>query len=142
LILLDTSILSYAVGGEHPLRDTSRRVIQAATSRADRITTTVEVIQEFAHVRSRRHPRTNAVALARSFVELLSPLIQIRADDLELGLRLYERHESLGAFDAVLAAIALGLGVEALVSGDVAFASVPKLRFVALDSAELDELLA
>jgi predicted nucleic acid-binding protein len=142
LILLDTSVLSYAVGEEHPLRDPSRRMIEAAASRADRITTTIEVIQEFTHVRSRRYPRANAVSMARSYIDLLSPLIQIDADDLDLGLKLYERHESLGAFDAVLAAVALSLGAEALVSGDAAFGSVPKLRFVSLDSAELDELLS
>jgi uncharacterized protein len=142
LILLDTTVLSYAVGEEHPLRSPSRNVIEAAASRADRVTTTVEVIQEFAHVRSRRHPRASAVALARSFAQLLGPLIQITEEDLDLGLKLYERHASLGAFDAVLAAVALGLRVEALVSGDAAFASVPRLRYVSLDSSDLGSLLA
>lgn len=117
-------------------------MIEAAASGTDRVTTTVEVIQEFSHVHSRRRPRANAVAMARSYIDLLSPLIQIGSDDLDLGLKLYERHEPLGPFDAVLAAVALRLNVEALVSGDGAFASVPKLPFISLVSAELDELLA
>jgi predicted nucleic acid-binding protein len=141
LILLDTTVLSYAVGQEHPFRDPSRRIVEAAASGTDRVTTTVEVIQEFAHVQSRRRQRAGAVSLARSYVDLLSPLIEIGAEDLELGFRLFERHAALGAFDAVLAAAAIRLEVEALVSGDSAFASVPKLAFVALDSAELDGLL-
>ncbi len=41
----------------------------------------------------------------------------------------------------MLAAVAQRLDVEAIVSGDTAFASVPKLRFVALDSADLEQLL-
>jgi uncharacterized protein len=63
------------------------------------------------------------------------------SEDVDVGLRLFERHERLGSFDAVLAAAALRLEIEALVSGDAAFSSVPKLPFVALDSGELDRLL-
>jgi hypothetical protein len=142
VILLDTSVLAYAVGQEHPLREPSRRIVQAAAAGTRRMTTTVEVIQEFAHVYARRRPRASAAALARSYVDLFGPLIETTADDLDAGLRLFERQELLGAFDAVLAATALRLDVEALVSGDGAFASVAKLHFVPLDSADLDRLLA
>jgi uncharacterized protein len=142
LILLDTTVLSYAVGHEHSFREPSRRLVEAAASGTKRMTTTVQVIQEFAHVYAQRRPRSNAASLARSYVDLLSPLVDSTSEDLELGLRLFERHERLGAFDAVLAAAALRLEVDALVSGDAAFDSVPKLPFVALDSAELDGLAA
>jgi predicted nucleic acid-binding protein len=142
LILLDMTVLSYAVGDEHRFREPSRRIVEAAASGTDRVTTAVEVIQEFTHVHSRRRPRANAVAIARSYVDLLSPLIEIASEDLDVGLKLFERHEPLGAFDAVLAAVALRLNAEAFVSGDGAFASVPKLPFVPLDSAQLDELLS
>jgi predicted nucleic acid-binding protein len=141
LILLGTTVLSYAVGEEHRFREPSRRIVEAAASGMERVTTTVGVIQEFAHVHSRRRPRADAVALARSYIDLLSPLIEATAEDLDVGLRLFERHARLGAFDAVLAAVALRLGVEALVSADEAFASVPKLSFVPLESAKLDALL-
>ncbi len=142
MILLDTTVLSYAVGQEHPLREPSRRLVEAAASGTERMTTTVQVIQEFAHVYARRRSRSNAASLARSYVDLLSPLVEATSEDLDLGLRLFERHERLGAFDAVLAAAALRQEVDALVSGDTAFDSVPKLPFVALDSAELDGLAA
>jgi hypothetical protein len=35
--------------------------------------------------------------------------------DLEDGLKLFERHEPLGGFDAVLGAVALNRGAEALI---------------------------
>jgi hypothetical protein len=54
---------------------------------------------------------------------------------------LFEWHAQIGAFDAVLAAAPIRLDVEALVSGDGAFASVSKLKCVSLDSPELDDLL-
>jgi predicted nucleic acid-binding protein len=52
------------------------------------------------------------------------------ADDLDRGLALFGEHPALGAFDAVLAAVALDRGAEALVSADRAFVSVPNLRWV------------
>jgi predicted nucleic acid-binding protein len=141
VILLDTTVLAYAVGHDHPYREPSRRLVEAASSGTERMTTTVQVIQEFAHVYARRRTRSTAVSLARSYVDLLSPLVEATSEDLDLGLRLFERHERLGAFDAVLAATALRLEVDALVSGDATFSSVPKLPFVALDSGELDRLV-
>ena len=97
---------------------------------AGRSTTTVEVIQEFLHVRARRRDRLPAVADARAYAQLLAPLLT--ADDAALrnGLILYGSTSRLGAFDAVLAAAAVAAGAEALVSADSAFGEVPGLRHV------------
>jgi predicted nucleic acid-binding protein len=43
--------------------------------------------------------------------------------------------------DALLAATALRLDAEALISGDIAFGQVAGLRFVALGSPELDSMI-
>jgi uncharacterized protein len=76
LIVLDTTVLVYAVGGEHPLREPCRHIVDEIGAGRLAATTTVEVIQEFAHVRARRRGRLDARALALEFVHLLSPLIQ------------------------------------------------------------------
>jgi hypothetical protein len=140
VILLDTSVLVYAVGEEHPLRDPSRRVLQAVADGGLRATTTVEVIQEFAHVRAQRRPRADAATLGRQIAELLGPLVSVTDADLQKALQLFQRHERLGAFDSLLAAAALRLDASALISGDVAFGKVTGLRFVALGSPELEAL--
>ena len=57
MILLDTSVLVYAVGAEHPLREPCRAVIAAVGDGTIAATTTVEVLQEFAHVPARRRGR-------------------------------------------------------------------------------------
>ncbi len=51
--------------------------------------TTVEIIQEFAHVRARRRSRTDAATLARSYKTAFTLLVT-QAEDLDLGLTLYE----------------------------------------------------
>jgi uncharacterized protein len=140
VIVLDTTVLAYAAGAEHPLREPCARFIAAVARGELAATTTVEVIQEFAHVHGRRRPRTVAARLARRYAEGLAPLLVVDADVLDRGLELFERHEALGAFDAVLAAATVASGAEALVSADRAFESVGGLRFVAPGTSEADEL--
>jgi predicted nucleic acid-binding protein len=142
VIVVDTTVLVYAVGEEHPLREPSRKLVEAITGGRVRATTSVEVVQEFAHVRSQRRGRANAVSVARYFADLLSPLMPVIGPDLERGLQLFQRHERLGAFDALLAAATLRAGVDSFVSGDAAFGEISGLPFVALGSPELDALLA
>ena len=141
MIVLDTSVLAYAVGAEHPLREPSRRIVESIRSRAIVATTTAGVIQEFVGTRSRRRPRQDAVAFGRDFATLLSPLAPVRESDLDLGLRIFERSDELGSFDAVLAAVAINRDAEALVSSDRGFRDVRRLRHIDIGGPELDELL-
>ncbi len=128
MILLDTTVLSYAVGDDHVLRAACRRLLKAHLNGEIQAVTTVEVIQEFAHVRSRRRPRADAVAVARQYAALL-PQLATDGLDLQLGLTLYESHRRIGAFDAVLAAVALNRRLD-IASADRAFGSVPGLRWL------------
>lgn len=137
MIVLDTTVLVYAKGADHPLREPCRGLIEAIAERRIEATTTVEVIQEFVHVRARRRDRADAVELGRDYAELLSPLLEVGRADLERGLALYERSKGLGAFDAVLAAAAESAGARALVSADVAFGGLPSLPHLFPDSRDL-----
>ncbi len=141
MIVLDTTVLVYAVGAAHEFREPARALVQSIERGAVRATTTVEAVQEFVHVRARRRDRRDAASLGRAYAALLSPLLQPSEDDLEQGLRLFERNQELGAFDAVFAAAAIGAGVDALVSADRSFASVRGLRFLDLVSPELRDLV-
>jgi predicted nucleic acid-binding protein len=142
VILLDATVLVYSVGADHPLRDSSRRIVEAITGGAVAATTTAGVIQLFVGVRSRRRPRGDAVSVGRDFATLLSPLANVEKSDLDLGLRIFERSGQLSPFDAVLAAVAINRDAEALVSSERGFRNVRDLRHVDLASRELDKLLA
>ncbi|HET7769830.1 MAG TPA: type II toxin-antitoxin system VapC family toxin [Chloroflexota bacterium] len=140
MIILDTTVLSYAVGEAHPLREPCRRLLEAHGSGRIEATTTVEVIQEFVHVRSRRRTRTDAVALARHYVAAFRLLVSDE-DDLARGLTLFARHPALGAFDAVLAAVALNRKADWLVSADQAFGEASELRWIDPATPPLDRLI-
>lgn len=130
MILVDTSVLVYAVGDDHRLQAPCRRLVQLVADGTVSATTTVEAIQEFVHVRARRRPRSDAAALGRAYATLLAPLTQPVTADLEIGLELFERHPDLGAFDAVLAATAQRMSGGVLASTDGAFRSVASLRLL------------
>ncbi len=141
MIVLDTTVLVYAVGTEHPFRDPCRQLIEAITERTLEATTTVEVIQEFAHVRARRRGRADATRLSNDYAELLSPLITATPEDLRAGLAIFERDEHLGAFDAVLTASAAARNATALVSANSAFAATPDVAHVVPDQRSVSQLL-
>lgn len=141
MILLDTTVLVYAKGQDHPLRDPCRALIEAVADRHVEATTTVEVIQEFVHVRARRRDRVDAAELGRDYAELLAPLLQPTVDDLNAGLALFERNEKLGTFDAVLAACAVRAGASAIVSADAGFATIPEITHVSPDHRGVSTLL-
>lgn len=140
MVILDSQILSYAVGEDHPLRRPCRRVLQAHYSGELAATTTVEVLQEFTHVRARRRSRSDAVALAHRFAKAFA-LLLTRPEDLDRGLHLFQLYPPLGAFDAVLAAVAINQEAEALLSGDQAFGLIPDLPWIDPATSAMNRLL-
>lgn len=141
MIVLDTTVLVYATGSEHPLREPCRELVQAVARGEVEASTSVEVVQEFVHVRARRRTRADAAQLGLAFADLLAPLLPVTPADLQTGLRIYRDAERVGAFDAVLAAAAMAAQAEALVSADAAFAQVAGLQHVVPDAEGLRQLL-
>ena len=130
-----------AVGVAHQYREPCRALVAAIREGELQATTTVEVIQEFTHVRARRCGRADAVDLATDYVELLSPLLVVEEEDLREGLRRFAASDRLGSFDAVLAAAARAAGADALVSADAAFSSVSTITHVIPDHDGVRHLL-
>lgn len=130
MIVLDTTVLVYAVGADHPLRGPCRAIVAAVGDGSLAATTTPEVIQELAHIRARRHSRDDAATVAASYAELLSPLLVVDEADLRAGLDLFGSRVRLGAFDCVLAATAMHRGAKGLVSADRAFADLDALHHI------------
>ena len=141
MIIVDTTVLVYAIGMEHPLRAPCRQLVRAVKAGRADVATTVEVVQELVDVRARRRPRDDAARQGRAFATLFAPLLRPTHHDLTDGLELFKAHDVLGAFDAVLVATALSHGAEAVVSADRAFASVGGLVHVVPGSPEFVALL-
>jgi predicted nucleic acid-binding protein len=83
--VLDTTVLVYAKGADHPLRDPCRQLIAAIAARRLEATTTVEAIQELVHVRARHRDRARlcrapfSAAGARALVSADSDYAELKA---------------------------------------------------------------
>ena len=108
-----------------------------------RATTTVEVIQEFCHVRARRTGPAEAAARAKDHLDLLRPLIRPEEDDLVAGLEAFAASAGRpGAFDAVLGATARRRQLP-VASADRGFGVVPGLIWMSPASPSfLEDCLA
>lgn len=140
MIVLDTTVLVYAKGADHPLREPCRQLIEGIAQGRLTATTTAEVIQEFAHVRARRYGRADAAELALDYADGLAPLLVTEEQDLRDGLRLFAEHPGLSSFDTILAAAAHAIGAT-LVSADKAFADVTGLDHVMPDQDGVNRLV-
>jgi predicted nucleic acid-binding protein len=142
VIVVDTTVLVYAMGAEHPLREPCRELIAAIANGGVEATTSVEVIQEFVDVRARRRDRHDAATTGRDYAELLAPLLSVTREHLQRGLVLFEQSDRLGSFDAALAAAASVSGATALVSADSAFSAAAEIAHVIPDRLGVAGLLA
>lgn len=75
-------------------------------------------------------PALVAAIMASNYGTSLRPEEQ----HLDTGLRLFERHRQLGAFDAVLVAVTIAHDAEALVSADPDFRAVQNPRSASMSS--------
>lgn len=127
-LFVDSTVLVYAVGDEHPLREPCRRVVDDVGHGAVQMHASVEAIQELVFHRMRRVERPAAVQQGRTAARLCV-LHPIDRDVIATMLDLVET-TSLRGRDAVHAACALKAGFTRIVSADTDFDGVPGLERV------------
>lgn len=139
--LYDTNVFVYALGAAHWYREPCRAIVARQGEGALGGETTAVVVAELAHQRLRQSgDRAEAARRARE-VTLICRTHEVAERDVELALDLYERSAALDAFDALLAAVALNRGIEAIVSADQGFDELADLERVdPLDAETVDAL--
>jgi uncharacterized protein len=98
VIFVDTNVLMYAVGREHPLREPARAFFVEARGVAS-LVSSAEVLQELMHAYlpvGRIETLDAALTLAESRLEAIWP---VEAEDVALARSLMERYRGLGARD-------------------------------------------
>lgn len=133
-LFVDTAVLAYAVGNEHPRRAACHQILVAAASGDAELHASVEAVQEFLFFRRlRRGDRVTAVAEARAVRDLLV-LHPFDAGVVDAMVDLVAESE-IGGRDAVHAATAQLAGFGSIVSTDRAFDAVPGLARLDPESA-------
>ena len=131
---IDTAVIMYAAGGEHPLRDPSRRILSRIGDGTLDGVISVEVIQELLHrFASIRRPDIGR-AQATEAMHFFAPVLPIthalmrRVPDLAL------KYPTLDARDIVHLATCIHEGITEIISPDRGFDQVAELRRIDLAS--------
>lgn len=99
MIFVDTNVIMYAVGGEHPLREEARGFFEEALIQRRNLVTSAEVLQELLHVYlpvRRMGTLDAALALVTSTMASIWP---VEEGDARLARELAGEHPGLGARD-------------------------------------------
>lgn len=99
MVFVDTSVVMYAVGRNHPLRPPARRFFAAAMTDRQPLATSSEVLQELAHAYLPVE-RMQALAAALLLIDRTRTAVwPLERDDVILGIELAGRHPALDARD-------------------------------------------
>lgn len=98
-VFVDTNVLMYAVGGEHPLRSEARDFFRRSVREEMSLATSAEVLQELLHAYlpvGRTEHLDRALALAEGRI---GTVWDVEQDDVLLARRLADRLPALDARD-------------------------------------------
>lgn len=127
-VFIDTAVIMYAAGGDHPLREPCGRIIAGIGDGDIDAVTSSEVIQEILHrfisVRRAEHGRSQAIEA----LDLFAPVLPITHALMRRVPDLAAKYPSLDARDIVHVATCIHAGITDIVSPDRAFDEVAEVR--------------
>jgi hypothetical protein len=127
-VFIDTAVVMYAGGGDHPLRRPCQRLLERIADGELEAVTSVEVIQEILHrFTALRRPELGA-AMARDTLDIFAPVLPVTHAVMRRLPELVEAYPALAARDLVHVATCLQEGISDIVSPDRGFDSVPGIR--------------
>lgn len=129
-VIVDSAIPLHAEGAGGPLRDPCRAVMEAIGAGRLEAHASVELIQEYSHVRRRRGTTVAALAERVELLRRALRLIAFEPDHIPDVLRLLRANPQLEVRDAVHAAAAAAEGIDVIVTPDADFDGVENLHRV------------
>ena len=125
---IDTAVIMYAAGGEHALREPSRRVLSRIGNGDLDGVISVEVVQEILHrFISLRRPEIG-IAQAAQAMDFFAPVLPITHALMRRVPDLAARYPLLAARDLVHVATCVHEGITAIISPDRGFDQVAEVR--------------
>jgi predicted nucleic acid-binding protein len=127
-VFVDSAVLMFAAGREHPLRAPSLRFLDQVADGSIQAITSVEVVQEILHrYISLRRPDLARI-VAQDAQDMFAPVVPITHALMRRVPMLADKYPRLQARDLVHVATCIHEGVTEIVSPDKAFDQVSELR--------------
>jgi hypothetical protein len=127
-LFIDSAVIMYAAGADHPLREPCRQIINAIADGRTSAVTSTEVIQEILHRHlSQRRPEIGR-AQAQEALDLFAPVVPITHALMRRLPGLTDRYPNLHARDLVHVATCIHEGITEIVSPDKGFDQVSEVK--------------
>ena len=128
MIFVDSNIPMYVAGRDHPNRDPSRRLLDAARAGHLEICTSVEVLQEILYRYVGLKRPDLAVEIYDLFAQLCPIVFPVSLADTDRARDLVRTQRGLSVRDAVHAAVMLNHDVKEIATFDEGFDAVPGIK--------------
>lgn len=126
--LLDTNIVIYALGRDHPYREPCRAIMNQLEGHPHDYAADAEMLQEVLYVFSNRKDIETGVSAVLRLLDLFPHVIPITGSEIAVAARLIGQPPQLSIRDAIHAAVALEHGLEGIVTADKVFDHIPGVR--------------
>ncbi|HET9520368.1 MAG TPA: type II toxin-antitoxin system VapC family toxin [Candidatus Limnocylindrales bacterium] len=127
-MFVDTSVLMYAAGGEHPLREPCRAIVDGIGRRSISAVTSIEVVQEILHRYLSIGRAAGGIALAEETMDLFAPVLPITHALMRRVPQIARRYPALSARDLIHVATCIHEGITEIISTDRGFDAVQEVR--------------
>ena len=132
-LFIDSNIPMYVAGRDHPHREPSRRLLERVRTGELEACTSTEVLQEILY----RYSALRRIDLAQRvydlFVQVCPVVLPVTLADTDRAKQLLSDVQSIGARDAIHAAVMLNNGVSRIATFDRAFDTVPGMEREPID---------
>ena len=128
IVFIDTSVLMYAAGGEHPLREPCRTIVDGIGRRSISAVTSIEVVQEILHRYLSIGRAPGGIALAEQTMDLFAPVLPITHALMRRVPEIARRYPAPSARDLIHVATCIHEGITEILSTDRGFDGVSEIR--------------
>lgn len=125
---IDTNIIFYAFGREHPLKARCRDLMKKASSGELAAVTNAEVLQEILYVHWRRNDLERGGELFDAVQGLLQEVYPVDMETMREAKSLLDKYPGIPPRDAVHAATAIINGIPLIITADRHFAAIKEIK--------------
>ena len=132
MIFVDSNIPMYLIGGTHPLKIESRRLLERCFADGARLVTDAEVLQEILH-RYAAIGRRDAIQPAFDAINgIVDDVFPVTLNDVERAKVILNGRPKLSARDAIHLAIMEAHGIERILSFDSGLDGYPGIKRISI----------
>lgn len=126
--LIDTNIILYSLGREHPLKEPCRKLIAKIASGGITANIDVEVLQEVLYVYNYRKERIKGITACRYLLDIFPNPLSVSKNEISLALSFMDKYPSLVSRDAIHAAVVVNNKLKGIISEDSDFDMIKGIK--------------